>query len=119
MYIVFDHFTEEIHVFGLNYNEHRIDLEEAFDKLLHRMNDMDFSYVEEDNRPFEYKMVTDLEKSKEEYIQKVTALKRHIVAGDIIQAVPSRRVQIECKATALQVYGKLRKVNPSPYLFYM
>ncbi|MBQ6058051.1 MAG: chorismate-binding protein [Treponema sp.] len=119
IYIVFDHFTEEIHVFGLNYNEHRIDLEEAFDKLLRRMNDMDFSYVEEDNRPFEYKMVTDIEKSKEEYIQKVTALKRHIVAGDIIQAVPSRRIQIECKASALQVYGKLRKVNPSPYLFYI
>lgn len=119
IYIVFDHFTEEIHIFGLNYNEHQIDLNAALESLLNRMNDMDFSYVEEENMTFEYKMLTDQEKSKEEYIEKVTALKRHIIAGDIIQAVPSRRVQIECKADALAVYGKLRKVNPSPYLFYI
>ena len=119
IYIVFDHFTEEIHIFGLNYNEHQIDLNAAMDRLLKRMNDMDFSYVEEETGSFEYKMITDIEKSKKEYMDKVNVLKKHIVAGDIIQAVPSRRVQIECKAEALQVYGKLRKVNPSPYLFYI
>ena len=64
-------------------------------------------------------MITDLEQSKKEYVEKVDALKKHIIAGDIIQAVPSRRVQIECEATAMTVYGKLRKVNPSPYLFYI
>ena len=119
IYIVFDHYTEEIHIFGLNYNEHQIDLNKAMDKLLKRMNDMDFSYVEEENQTFDYKMVTDLEQSKKEYIDKVNALKKHIVAGDIIQAVPSRRIQIECDVDALTVYGKLRKVNPSPYHFYI
>lgn len=103
----------------MNYNEHQIDLNKAMDKLLKRMNDMDFSYVEEENQTFDYKMVTDLEQSKKEYIEKVNALKKHIVAGDIIQAVPSRRIQIECDVDALTVYGKLRKVNPSPYLFYI
>ena len=119
IYIVFDHYTEEIHIFGLNYNEHQIDLNKAMDKLLKRMNDMDFSYVEEENQTFDYKMITDLEQSKKEYVDKVNALKKHIVAGDIIQAVPSRRIQIECDVDALTVYGKLRKVNPSPYLFYI
>ncbi len=119
IYIIFDHFTEELHIFGLNYNEHQIDLGAAMEKLLKRINDMDFSYVEEDNQSFEYKMLTDMEESKKEYISKVMTLKKHIVAGDLIQAVPSRRVQIECQAEALAVYGKLRKVNPSPYLFYI
>ena len=119
IYIIFDHFTEEMHIFALNYNEHQIDLGAAMERILKRINDMDFSYVVEENQTFEYKMLTDLEASKAEYIKKVTALKKHIVAGDIIQAVPSRRVQIECKAEALAVYGKLRKVNPSPYLFYI
>lgn len=119
IYIIFDHFTEEIHIFALNYNEHQIDLEAAMERLLKQINNMDFSYLEEEKQTFNYKMLTDLEKSKEEYIQKVNALKRHIVAGDIIQAVPSRRVQIECDAPAMAVYGKLRKVNPSPYLFYI
>lgn len=119
LYIVFDHFTETMHIFGLNYNEHQIDLEAAIDRLIKRMNDMDFSYVEEPPTHFEYKMLTDLEESKKEYVEKVEALKKHIIAGDIIQAVPSRRVQIECEASAMTVYGKLRKVNPSPYLFYI
>ncbi len=119
IYIVFDHFTEEIHIFALNYNEHQIDLNSAMEKLLKQMNNMDFSYLEEENQSFKYKMITDIEKSKAEYIQKVSVLKKHIVAGDLIQAVPSRRVQIECEAEALSVYGKLRKVNPSPYLFYI
>ena len=119
IYIIFDHFTEEIHIFGLNYNEHKIDLEAAMEKLLKRMNDMDFSYVEEENQSFNYKMITDIEASKAEYINKVNLLKKHIVAGDLIQAVPSRRIQIECDAPAMAVYGKLRKVNPSPYLFYI
>lgn len=119
IYLIFDHYTENIHIFGLNYNEHQIDLQAAMDRLIKRMNDMDFSYVEEDNQSFEYTMITDLEQSKKEYIEKVNQLKKHIVAGDIIQAVPSRRVKIQCKADALSVYGKLRKVNPSPYLFYI
>ena len=119
IYIVFDHYTETMHLFGLNYNEHQIDLQAAIDQLVKRINDMDFSYVEEPPTHFEYKMITDLEQSKKEYVEKVDALKKHIIAGDIIQAVPSRRVQIECKATAMTVYGKLRKVNPSPYLFYI
>ena len=119
IYIIFDHFTEEIHIFGLNYNEHQINLEAAMERLLKRMNDMDFSYVEEEKQSFKYKMITDVEASKAEYISKVNVLKKHIIAGDIIQAVPSRRVQIECDASAMAVYGKLRKVNPSPYLFYI
>ncbi|MBQ2529362.1 MAG: chorismate-binding protein [Treponema sp.] len=117
LYIVFDHYTETMHIFGLNYREHEINLEEAVDRLVKRINDMDFSYVEEPPTHFGYRMLTDLDASKAEYIAKVEALKKHIVAGDIIQAVPSRRVQIECNASAMNVYGKLRKVNPSPYLF--
>ncbi len=119
IYIIFDHFTEEIHIFALNYKEHQIDLNSAMEKLLKVMNNMDFSYLEEENQTFEYKMLTDQEESKKEYVAKVNALKKHIIAGDLIQAVPSRRVQIECQADALTVYGKLRKVNPSPYLFYI
>lgn len=119
IYIVFDHYTETLHIFGLNYNEHQIDLKNTIDNLLKRMNDMDFTYVEELPSHFEYKMLTDIEQSKKEYIDKVLALKKHIIAGDLIQAVPSRRLQIECDASALAVYGKLRKVNPSPYLFYI
>ena len=119
IYIVFDHFTETMHIFGFNYKEHKIDIVSAVEKLVKRINDMDFSYVDAGPEKFNCKVLTDIEQSKKEYVHKVEELKKHIIDGDIIQAVPSRRVQIECSASALQVYGKLRKVNPSPYMFYL
>ena len=65
------------------------------------------------------KILTDLDVSKKEYLEKVAELQKHIVAGDIIQAVPSRRLQLETDVEALEVYRRLRSVNPSPYLFYL
>lgn len=119
LYIVFDHFTEKLHVFALNYNEHQIDLADALAKLTKRLDDMDFTYLAppEDAEPV--RTVTDLAQSEREYKEKVLALKKEIVAGNLIQAVPSRRLQLDCANSALEIYRRLRSVNPSPYLVYL
>ncbi len=119
IYIVFDHFTETLHIFGMNYTEHQIDLEKAVDNLKKRLGDMDFSYLEPPEAPHPCRTLTDLDRSRQEYMQKVVELKKHIVAGDIFQAVPSRRLQLECESSALEIYRRLRSVNPSPYLVYL
>lgn len=119
IYIVFDHFTDTLHVFGLNYNEHEIDLEKAIGKMRKKLSNLDFSYLEtpEDNYPC--RVITDLQKSHDEYVHCVAEIKKHIVAGDIIQAVPSRRLQMESEMPAIDVYRRLRTLNPSPYLLYI
>ena len=38
IYIVFDHFTETLHIFALNYMEHQIDLQKAVDMSLPVLN---------------------------------------------------------------------------------
>ncbi len=119
VYIVFDHFTEKLHIFALNYTEHQIDLRKAVDNLQKLLNNMDFSYLEPPEAVMPCRTVTDLEKSREEYMQKVVELKKEIVAGNIFQAVPSRRLQVECESGALEIYRRLRSVNPSPYLLYL
>ena len=53
------------------------------------------------------------------YESHVTALKKHIVAGDIIQAVPSQRIARPTSLHPFNIYRHLRTVNPSPYLFYL
>ncbi len=118
-YIILDHFTEQIHIFGLNYNEREIDLKAALQRLLRKINDLDFSYIQEENVKTEFEILTDEEESKESYLSKVLTLKEHIAQGDIIQAVPSRRVKLKSSATPFEVYGKIRKLNPSPYMFYI
>ncbi|KZS98980.1 anthranilate synthase component [Sistotremastrum niveocremeum HHB9708] len=49
----------------------------------------------------------------------VTQLKKHIVAGDIIQAVPSQRLARPTALHPFNAYRHLRQVNPSPYMFYL
>ncbi|GHF94531.1 anthranilate synthase component 1 [Deinococcus piscis] len=48
----------------------------------------------------------------------VSALQEHIQAGDIYQVVPSRRFTLPCP-DALAAYAELKRLNPSPYLFYL
>lgn len=45
--------------------------------------------------------------------------KEHITAGDIIQAVISRKMISESDCKPLDVYQALRILNPSPYMFYL
>ncbi len=119
IYIVFDHFSENLHIFALNYNEHQIDLQKAVENLKRRLSDLDFSYLAPPEEPKPCKVITDLAQSEKEYKEKVIALKKEIVAGNIFQAVPSRRLQIECENSAMEIYRRLRSVNPSPYLVYI
>lgn len=56
---------------------------------------------------------------KEGYEQFVTTLKKHILAGDIIQAVPSQRLARQTSLHPFNAYRHLRQVNPSPYMFYL
>jgi anthranilate synthase component 1 len=49
----------------------------------------------------------------------VTRLKEHIVAGNIIQAVPSQRLSRPTDLHPFNVYRRLRMLNPSPYMFYL
>ncbi|MBP5350632.1 MAG: chorismate-binding protein [Fibrobacterales bacterium] len=119
IYVVFDHFTEKLHLFALNYEEHKIDLRAAIERVKARLADLDFSYLAPEPAYGKGIATTDLERSREEYAEKVAELKKRIVAGDIVQAVPSRRVRFASDVEPLDLYRRLRTVNPSPYMFYL
>lgn len=54
-----------------------------------------------------------------EYREKVIRAQQYIRAGDIFQVVLSQRLFAPIVGDPLHLYRKLRRVNPSPYLFYM
>jgi len=53
------------------------------------------------------------------YEAAVEAAKEHILAGDIFQVVLSQRFDVDLDADPLDVYRVLRRVNPSPYMYYL
>ncbi len=57
--------------------------------------------------------------SKADYCAMVEKAKEYILAGDIFQIVPSRRLTAEFTLPPVSLYRALRHLNPSPYLFYI
>jgi anthranilate synthase component 1 len=55
----------------------------------------------------------------ERYMQIVRRMQEHILAGDIYQAVPSRRVTFPATRGGFPVYRRLRVTNPAPYMFFV
>jgi len=49
----------------------------------------------------------------------VERIREHIAAGDIFQAVLSRRLEVEGRTDPLLLYRYLRALNPAPYLFML
>lgn len=54
-----------------------------------------------------------------EFLAAVDRAKQHITAGDVFQLVLSIRYAARCSADPLEVYRALRRLNPSPYMFYL
>jgi anthranilate synthase component 1 len=57
--------------------------------------------------------------TREEYHAMVEKAKEYIVAGDIFQVVPSQRFTVDFPYDSISLYRILRRINPSPYSFYM
>jgi anthranilate synthase component 1 len=53
------------------------------------------------------------------YRQIVSGFKDHILAGDIYQGVPSRRVSFPAANGGYPIYRRLRVSNPAPYMFFL
>ncbi len=53
------------------------------------------------------------------YADVVQAAKRYIAAGDIFQVVPSRRAEAPYPGDPFAFYRALRRLNPSPFLYFL
>ena len=53
------------------------------------------------------------------FSDRVERAKKYVLAGDVFQVVLSNRQIFDAKGDPLQVYRKLRALNPSPYLYHI
>jgi anthranilate synthase component 1 len=57
--------------------------------------------------------------SKSRFLRTVEKIKDYIVAGDVFQAVPSLRLELKPGVPEFNIYRALRRVNPSPYMYFL
>jgi anthranilate synthase component 1 len=70
-------------------------------------------------KPRPGKLKIDVSVSKRRFIRTVEKIKEYISAGDVFQTVPSLRLELEPGVSPLEIYRALRRVNPSPYMYFL
>jgi anthranilate synthase component 1 len=104
--LVYDNLTQEL--FYFYYDENRIS---QVEKIVQKVGT--YSYM-----PVHTKFLRDT-MTKEEHTRQVKIVKEHVRAGDTFQCVIGFKKEYEIKGNTFELYTKLRKVNPSPYMYYV
>ncbi len=65
------------------------------------------------------KQMIETDTPRKDYEKVVSRIKEHILEGDVFQAVVSRTIVTNYNSEPLDIYKKLRDLNPSPYMFYI
>ncbi len=120
---VFDHITNDTYIVITPFVTEMSDLNDVYDNACSEAQLMERSLqmasvigISEDipstdpERP-----VANIERDM--YEEAVRRAKQHIIDGDIFQVVISRRYTVKMKQTPLQLYIRLRNINPSPYMY--
>ncbi|MFP9113712.1 anthranilate synthase component I family protein [Flavobacterium sp. RHBU_3] len=107
--IVLDHFHDTGTIFRNSFSEDVLP-DSAFEALLRRQT---FTLL-----PFETKGTETSVDTDADFLNLVEKAKEHIYRGDVFQLVVSRPFEQPFFGDDFQVYRQLRRLNPSPYLFY-
>lgn len=57
--------------------------------------------------------------TQDEFEAAVETVKEYVLAGDVMQVVPSQRMTIPFEAEPINLYRALRNLNPSPYMYFL
>ena len=81
----------------------------------------DFNGTVKENKPIPARQGITVQSNmrKSEFVSMVNAAKEYIKKGDIIQVVLSQRFKVKTKKEAFDIYRSLRRLNPSPYMYFL
>lgn len=70
------------------------------------------------NSRFSYEILSDLEAEKKDFEKAIERAKEYICSGDAFQIVLSKTLHLRSNLAPLSFYERLKKANPSNYMFY-
>lgn len=102
--IIYDHKNTQAFYYYLNEN---------------RLSEIDAVLQEPDNHETLSHKQLKVNISKEHFKTAVERAKEYVTAGDIFQVVLSKRYDFRIRGDLIGFYRKLRKINPSPYMYFL
>ena len=117
--LVFDNLSSKVHIIT-----HINPAEKNYEDAIEKLDQIEKSI----NKPLQQEPVT---KSKikssdfvssfgqEKFKNSVKQIQSYIIAGDVMQVVPSQRLSCKFNVNPIDLYRKLRILNPSPYMYYL
>jgi anthranilate synthase component I len=122
---IFDSVKDEIIVITPVWPDHSVDAKAAYARAIERLDQA----VAELERPaplpadvpanLPVGVAVESNMTKAEYFEVVARAKEYIMAGDVFQVVPSQRFRRPFALPPFSLYRALRRLNPSPYLYYL
>jgi len=117
--LVFDNLSSKVHIIT-----HINPAEQNYEDAVEKLNQIEESI----NKSLQQELAT---KSKikssdfassfgqEKFKNSVEQIQSYIIAGDVMQVVPSQRLSCKFNADPIDLYRRLRILNPSPYMYYL
>jgi anthranilate synthase component I len=127
--VAYHHKTKETTILSFGRTEENRSLKEVYDETCDRISDITHQLM--NAKSLSDLMLTEGSSEQEETFQlnsnykpekfrsDVERIKEYIRAGDIFQAVLSQRFHTVTSRSGFELYRVLRRVNPSPYMFYL
>jgi anthranilate synthase component 1 len=129
--LVFDHLKHRIQIVAHAYLGEGANAEDEYSKAVSRIDELAdrlreplvaaSTLVEADDAPVSGVVTIEPRSNKTagEYHQMVNKVKDYVFAGDVIQVVPSQRLEVPVRSASFDIYRSLRAVNPSPYMYFL
>ena len=123
--LAFDHVRHEIYIIAV------ADVRQQSPKKAYDHAVRDIEHVEKQlavplsrnylapRKPRGGKLKVKISVSKPDFLSTVEKIKEYIMAGDVFQAVPSLRLELQPDVSPFNIYRALRRVNPSPYMYFL
>ncbi|HKX11618.1 MAG TPA: anthranilate synthase component I [bacterium] len=121
--VAFDNLRHEVKLVAMAHLDGRVTEKQAYEKALRRLHALasrlkrPLPKEKARRKPAPLKPKSNT--TEKEFHQMVEQAKEYIRAGDIFQVVLSQRWETAFRGSPFQVYRELRRLNPSPYLFYL
>ena len=121
--LIFDNIKQSLQIIYCAYKDEKSSLKELYDKAVSSIK----AVQEKISKGIDYpappnainKTKLEPEVSKDRFKSMVHKAKEYIKAGDIIQVVLSQRFSGINHIPPFEIYRALRRINPSPYLYYL